>query len=86
MDITIFTSLAEQDILTIRDNAISQLTSTVATPGQVVQSVSTRDLSTTFQVDSTPQDIIQACTYALQRKNPSVYGTSLIRSKRKWVS
>ena len=86
MDITIFETLSEADLLTIRDNAVAQLTGAGATPGQVIQSVSTRDLSTTIQTNAPPEQIIAACNYALQKKNPAVYGTCLIRSKRKWVS
>lgn len=88
-DLTIFVGLTESELLTLRSNAISQLTATGgASPGQVIQSVSTRDLSVSYgsagDGPMSPEQIVKACTYALQKLDPDTYGTSLLNRKRHW--
>ena len=82
-DITMFQHLTESEVLSIRTNARASITS--GTAGQTITSVTTRDLSTTFAVDTTPQQVLSACTWQLQRLNPDVYGTDMIRKKVKFV-
>jgi len=81
-DQTVFEGLTESELLNIRASAVASLTST---PGSTITSVTTRDLSTTFSVEATPQQILSACLWALQKLDSATYGTSLIRAKRKYV-
>lgn len=89
-DLTIFVGLNESELLTLRSNAVAQLTSTNgAAPGQVITSVSTRDLSVSYGAAGgngamSPDQIVKACTYALQKLNSSLYGTDLIHKRVKW--
>jgi len=83
-DITILVGLSETELLSIRSAAVASLTSN-GVVGQNIVSTTTRDLSVTFENNTTPDVIIKACNYALQMLDPEVYGTDLIRKKTKWV-
>jgi hypothetical protein len=91
-DLTIFVGLTESELLTLRSNAISQLTGTSdgAGAGQVITSVSTRDLSVSYGSAGggdgplSPDQIVKACNYALQKLDPATYGRDLLKRKRHW--
>lgn len=65
--------LTESQLLSIRDSALSNMTTTLVN-GKVVSSVNAPGLTTTFQVYATPMQILKGVTYALQLINPTLYG------------
>jgi len=83
-DITMLEGLTEAELLSLRTATYSALASGAGV-GSVISSVSTRDLSTTFTVNTTPEMVLQCIRYALQKINPCVYGSDMLHQPRKWV-
>jgi hypothetical protein len=83
-DITIFVGLPESTLLSMRTTAAEALAAGSA--GQAITSVSTRDLSVSYNGASSmsPEQTLKAINYALQRLNPKIYGYDLIRQPRKY--
>lgn len=65
--------LSESQLLAIRDDALSKLSS-----GKVITSVNAPGLTTTFQITASPLEIAKSAVFALQQLNPAVYGQSII--------
>lgn len=81
----LFKSFTEAELLGYRTAALVAMGDNF---GQVVSSVSTRDLNLNFATGGTAMtnsEVAQGCLWALQRLNPKIYGTSLIYRKRKFV-
>jgi hypothetical protein len=62
--------LTEAQLLAIRDTALTGVTS----GNKVITSVNAPGLTTSFQVNTTPIEILNAAAFALQMLNPAVYG------------
>lgn len=69
-DIDFLVGTPEADLLTMRASVLSSL---VSEGGNYVQSVATRDLSTTFGSDIRQQDMLRAINYALWKCDPTTY-------------
>lgn len=67
--------LTEAELLSIRNSMITKISSG---DGQIVTSVSTPGLSSTFQIYATPAEILAAVNYALKLLDPSIYGGPMI--------
>lgn len=86
MDITFLVGFSEAKLLEIKTDAESKLGLGGSVPGQIVNSVSTRDLSVTYGgAPRSYDEIYRAARYALQKIDSTVYGTDLIRRKVKWI-
>jgi hypothetical protein len=70
-NITMLEGLSEATLLTLRSSAEAALLS--GTIGTTITSIQTRDLSTTFAVNTTPQQMLQAINYALWKCDPDTY-------------
>lgn len=70
MALTSLVGLSIEDILAIETAAIA----TIKTGGKVI-SWSSAGTSVTKQLDGSPSEVLQACTYAKKKLLPGVYGT-----------
>lgn len=83
-DLTVFKDFRESELLIIRGNAINSILNNSL---DVISATNTRDLSISIAsaYSMTPQQIVHCCDWALQRINPTLYGSNLIRRKRIFV-
>jgi len=83
-DITILSKagLSESELLSMRSSLVTAITTG---NGSSITSTNTRDLSVSFAQNYKPEELLAAVNYALQKLDPSTYGSIDTQQKRKFV-